>query len=65
MAKLGYFKLGSALLGGIRTIGRALKPRLFTRPYRDMSVEAKTYFDMSVVAITYRNAAAETREVEP
>jgi hypothetical protein len=65
MAKLGLFKLGSSWLGALRAIGRSLKPRLFTRSYRDVSVEAKTYFDTSVEAKTYRDVATETREVEP
>lgn len=64
MAKLGYFKLGEAALGGLRTIGRGLKLRLFQRPYRDMAVETKSQFDMSTEARPYRDMAVETREVK-
>ena len=65
MAKLAFFKLGSSWLGGLRTIGRALKMRVFTQPYIDMTVETKPYIDMTVEAKSYISMIVETREVEP
>ena len=64
MAKLAFFKLGSSWLGALRTIGRSLKPRLFTRPYRDVCVEAKSYLDVSTEVKSYRDMSVETREVK-
>ena len=64
MAKLGFFKLGTSGLGGLRTIGRALKARLFTRSYRDMAVETKSHLDVATETKSYRDASSETREVE-
>ena len=65
MAKLAFFKLGSSWLGGLRTIGRALKMRVSTQPYIDMTVETKAYIDMAVEAKSYIPMTVETREVEP
>ena len=68
MAKLGWFKLGSlwGALGGTRTIGRALRPWVFTRSYRDMFVKTEGVFAVfGVEAKPYRDVSVETREVEP
>ena len=65
MAKLAYFKLGSSFLGGLHTIGRALKMRVFTKPYIDMTVTTKPHIDMTVTTKPYIEMTVETREVEP
>ena len=64
MAKLGQFKLGEAILGGFRTIGRALKMRVFTRPHIDMTVTTKPHIDMEVTTKPHIDMMVETREVK-
>ena len=61
MAKLGLFKLGSSWLGGIRTIGRKIRMRVFTKPYIDMTVTTKPYIDMVVTTKPYIDMNVTTR----
>ena len=63
MAKLAYFKLGSALLGGLRTIGRSIKMRVATNSYIDMEVATKPHIDMEITTKPHIGMQVTTREV--